>query len=501
VRRRVLILGVDAASPRLLDKWMAEGKLPNFKLVKEEGAYGVLRTTPFSHSVPAWTSIVTGVNPGKHGLHGIFSEKGGFVTSKDRKVDAIWNILTKQKMFSIVVNVPATYPAEPIRGIMISGLLSPGEVGEFAYPPFIRPWLKKMGYRIQPRNVDFLIFDKDRLIKEIFEVARVREELMFKLLTAFDWDFSIIVFTLVDHLQHFFWHYMDPMSIYHGDPDTRKYHDAIFRGYEFVDNMLGKVVESVADDRTVLMVASDHGMVRVSRCFYINEWLRTCGLLVGERTPLVKTLRNVVSFMIYSHVDNPYVQALLSRLLRRRAFYKVFELLYKQRKAEVIMMRDIDEDRSLVYFSFPHHGLILNRGDPKMRERMINAISKALLSIRDRGNRVVKAVIRKEEACWGDYCHLAPDLYVIPEEGYDLHEMVNNLSVLFGPPLRGISLYTSGHASHSCNGIFMAYNQRLIKHCHVRGATVYDITPTVLHLLGIRPPAYMDGRVLTEILA
>jgi len=478
--------------------WMADGKLPNFEFVYEKGASGTLESTVFSHSVPAWTSIVTGVNPGKHGLHGIFNEKGELVSSRDRKVEAIWNILTKYRKLSVVINLPATYPAEAIRGIMISGLLSPGEVGDFAYPTFIKPWLKKVGYKIQPHNMDFLLFNKDKLLEELFRVARKREKVVFRILDIVDWDFFIAVFTLIDHLQHFFWHYMDALSPYHNDPWGRKYHSAIFRGYKFMDILLGKLLDKLDD--AVLFIVSDHGMMPTNKYFYINEWLRVRGFLKVKQRSVSRALKDVLGFLVYSHIDKAPIQALLSHLLRHDICFRVFGHSYKRRRAELVEMRDIDVNTSLAYFSPVHQGIIINTDDEGERKRLIEILSRDLLNMNYNGNSVIRAVIEREKACWGRYSRSAPDLYVIPQEGYDLHEMVNNLSVLFGPPLKGILLRTAGHANHSCNGIFMAYNQRLIKHCHVRGPTVYDITPTVLHLLGIRPPAYMDGRVLTEIL-
>jgi len=85
--------------------------------------------------------MVTGCNPGKHGIYDFFctdSFSKKIINSRYRKTKAIWNILTLNGKNSIVVNIPGTYPPEKINGIMITGLLTPSPDSDFTYPKIIK---------------------------------------------------------------------------------------------------------------------------------------------------------------------------------------------------------------------------------------------------------------------------------------------------------------------------------------------------------------------------
>ena len=119
--QKVIVIGVDGATLDIMEPWMDRGELPNFDKIRKNGVYGKLRSTDPYYSAPAWVSIVTGCNPGKHGIYDFFrtdtfSKK--LVNSRYRKTPAIWNILTENRKKSIIVNVPGTYPPEKINGII-----------------------------------------------------------------------------------------------------------------------------------------------------------------------------------------------------------------------------------------------------------------------------------------------------------------------------------------------------------------------------------------------
>ena len=131
---KVIVVGLDGGTLDLMEPWMNAGKLPTFAKIREQGICGKLRSTTPYYSAPAWVSMVTGCNPGKHGIYDFFhtdtfSKK--LVNSRYRKASAIWNHLTDAGNKSIIVNVPGTYPPESINGIMITGLLTPSSKSEF----------------------------------------------------------------------------------------------------------------------------------------------------------------------------------------------------------------------------------------------------------------------------------------------------------------------------------------------------------------------------------
>ena len=164
---RLALIGVDGADWDLLNPLIARGDLPNFRALRDRGAWGDLETLQPTLSPPIWTSIVTGKVPRRHGvrdfttprlrgadntlpdlrllsglgLHFLFSrlEAGGQVfrspvASFTRRVPAFWNIASAQGSPVIVVNWWATWPAEPVLGYVVS---------ERAYYEEVVAWRRK----------------------------------------------------------------------------------------------------------------------------------------------------------------------------------------------------------------------------------------------------------------------------------------------------------------------------------------------------------------------
>src|ERR1051325_1924895 len=137
---KILVIGLDAATMDLIDPWAADGHLPTLARLMREGASGRLLSTPNMHSASAWTSILTGLNPGRHGLF-VFSDRD-FATGRqeffkggDREGRIIGSHLARHHLSAGFLNVPMTYPAEcNPGGFMISGLDAPS-LNEHAFCP------------------------------------------------------------------------------------------------------------------------------------------------------------------------------------------------------------------------------------------------------------------------------------------------------------------------------------------------------------------------------
>ncbi|MCP4647013.1 MAG: nucleotide pyrophosphatase, partial [bacterium] len=148
---KVIILGLDGLSPELVEKYWANGDLPNMRKLSELGSYSRLETTTPGVSPVAWSSFQTGVNPGKHGIFDFLSPdrkrylavlssvktktftKRNFLGFRKTEVSSkllrmskpFWSLLGKYGIRSTVLRVPITYPPEPLDGRLLSGMCVP----------------------------------------------------------------------------------------------------------------------------------------------------------------------------------------------------------------------------------------------------------------------------------------------------------------------------------------------------------------------------------------
>jgi hypothetical protein len=139
----LLILGLDGATLDLVEPWIAEGRLPHLARLRRDGAWGRLASTVPAATFPSWTSFMTGVNPGRHGVLDFTRRERGeyrvrFVNATYRKAPTIWRLLSDAGRRVSVLGLPGTYPPEPINGYMVSGFDTPVTTRadeRFVYPP------------------------------------------------------------------------------------------------------------------------------------------------------------------------------------------------------------------------------------------------------------------------------------------------------------------------------------------------------------------------------
>jgi predicted AlkP superfamily phosphohydrolase/phosphomutase len=146
--RKVVFLGFDGLDPRLTERLMSEGKLPNFTRLKELGGYSRLRTTFPALSPVAWSTFATGVNPAKHNIFDFLNRdlrtyapelssakvsRGG--VEMRRGSETFWKILGRNAVGSTILRVPVTFPPEQFNGRLLSAMCTPdlrGTQGTFS---------------------------------------------------------------------------------------------------------------------------------------------------------------------------------------------------------------------------------------------------------------------------------------------------------------------------------------------------------------------------------
>ncbi|MBN1925998.1 MAG: alkaline phosphatase family protein [Prolixibacteraceae bacterium] len=284
-RKKVLLLGWDAADWKIINRLMDEGQMPATKYLIENGVMGNISTLTPAYSPMLWTSIATGKYADKHGILG-FSEPtpdhSGIrpVSTSSRKVKALWNILTQEGYKTHVVNWWPSFPAEPVNGIYVSNMfpkiaslpidrqLLPDDT---VHPPDLQNLFAH--FRVHPLELTaehILPFIPD-LEMDIFKIEK-KTEVVAKLIAEAssvhaaatlaleqeEWDFAAIYWDTIDHFCHAFMNYSPPQMKGIKDEDYKLYKHVVDGAYRLMDMMLGRLLQMIDKNCTVILI-SDHG--------------------------------------------------------------------------------------------------------------------------------------------------------------------------------------------------------------------------------------------------
>ncbi|MGB3940991.1 MAG: alkaline phosphatase family protein, partial [Candidatus Manganitrophaceae bacterium] len=289
---KVLMIGIDGATLDLIKPWAKEGKLPTFKRLLDEGGHGELESVIPPVTPPAWTSLMTGMNPGKHGLfnfidHDLADYSIRYANAGSRRVPTVWKRLSDLGWRVGVINMPMTYPPEPLNGFCISGLDTPDESSPFVYPPELKLEIERSVGKIylDPRHLGYMTTDekRDSVLADLVKIENRRTEIAEYLMAHHPVDVLALVYTATDTVQHFFWHYMDPAHPFYDPRGAERYRDAVLDIYRAIDSNIARLLSSVSDETAVLVV-SDHGGGPVSSpVISLNRFLEEEGWLVYKK--------------------------------------------------------------------------------------------------------------------------------------------------------------------------------------------------------------------------
>jgi len=508
---RLSVIGLDGATFRLIRPWAKEGKLPTLKKLMEQGAWGELDSTIHPLSPQAWTSFMTGKNPGKHGIfefveHKPFSYDLRYINGGFNHAQSLWKILSDAGKRVCVVNVPFTYPPEKVNGCLIAGLDTPGLQSDFCYPPELLDALRKKFGEYQLRQHPYKATPEiylEKILAQFDYILKVAKHLKAKE----TWDFFMTVFEATDVVQHFYWHYAFPEEFGIPAPKNKDLAQAIFDVYARIDQGLGELLSLCGPDETV-MIMSDHGFSPCRKIFFMDKWLHQHGYLSYLRKSSNRyALTKFLHLAFQRNVPNRFKSRLTSLLpgLRDqlRSYLTTATIDWSRTKAFSL---GIDSTNIFVNLKerFPQ-GTV---GAGPEYEDLRDEITDRLYHVVDpeTGENIVQKVYRREELYCGDCLNKAPDLLVTWKDyeyntrrGYD-----NEGNGLLGSSLdfSDVSAYSSLQKSgtHHLKGIFITNGPRIRKRASVKGARIIDLAPTILYLLGESIPADMDGRTIEDII-
>lgn len=292
MNRRCFVFGLDCLGPEVIsDESLAE--LPNLRRLVAGGLSGPLESTLPPITVPAWSSMTTGRDPGELGVYGFKNRRSYgygdllFATSGMVRFPRVWDFVGEAGGQSIVVGLPQTSPPPPIQGVLISGFESQGasldDGAAFARPPEIAAEVRAVAGEDYLFDVDdFRNVPRQTVLDKAWKMTEQRGRLMEHLLATRPWDFALLCEIAPDRMHHCFWSDHDPRHRRH-DPDS-PFRSAIRDYYRFVDGWLGRLLEGLPADCAVLVV-SDHGAKAMDGGVCINEVLRQAGWLTLLEEP------------------------------------------------------------------------------------------------------------------------------------------------------------------------------------------------------------------------
>ena len=288
----VIFVGLDGGDWQLLDDYIARGLMPNLARLVREGASGLLATEHPPLSALLWTTMTTGVSPLEHQVLDFthFNPTTGDkepITSTERKVPAIWNMETMAGKSVAVFGLWATYPAEPVRGLLVSDRLFTFLYSEASPPPnavyppsreqWARdriataeaavdveamrqylPWLSAADYESLRHEPDPYAKPPSALRRILVE-TEIYRRLSLDLLSGSVPDLTIIYVQGTDTIGHVFAPYAPPKQREISESDYEKYHQVPERYFQTVDRYLGEVIRVADAAHATIVVASDHG--------------------------------------------------------------------------------------------------------------------------------------------------------------------------------------------------------------------------------------------------
>jgi predicted AlkP superfamily phosphohydrolase/phosphomutase len=511
---RALLIGLDGATFDVLDRLVAEGTMPFLGTLMSSGSSARLRTVVPPLTPPAWTSLVTGVPPGRHGIFdfvrvtrraeeerelvAIHRSAGSsdaeavrraaetvqesrptmqyrMATSTDIAAETLWSMASRQDRRVAVLNFPVGIPPEHVEGVVVPGFAPWRHLRRVVWPVTFYDVLRQLpGFR--PEELVFDIERERRAIQELaideydewidFHVRREERwlEVATHVLQNEECDLVAVLFDGVDKLQHICWRFIDT-DVHTVRPEWEQRVVERCRAYYVrLDEILAETVR-LAGPETRVFVVSDHGFGPTGRLFYVNVWLHRNGCLTWA-----------------AGVDLDDAQRVGPEEITRSSV-----ALFDWSRTTVAALTSGSNGLYVNVARHPEEPGV----PPEEYEDFCEALRRRLLGVRAPDGRLVVAeVLRREEAFPGPQQHRAPDLTLrLADNGF-----VSVLNAAEPVLLRRETLGT-----HHPHGVLLAAGPGIAAAGRLDEVSILDVAPALLHSIGLPVPCDLEGRFPGEL--
>jgi len=491
--KRILIIGLDGATFDVLNPMIKAGRMPTLAELIETGTAGILDSTKPPITPAAWTTFMTGKGPGQHGIidfekYDVKTNKLSFNSTFEIREKTIWEIFSEKGFLVGSVNVPMTYPPRKVNGFMISGFETPSTDTDFTYPSDLKDdilrqwpdynyqtdWKRKTfgGDKLFQRNLRYI----EKSFAQGYELATFCGE-------KYGWDILMVLFKLVDNLQHKVWKYLDPKTS-HINPNRAEMSAQCFTA---LDNTIRELVEYARKNEALILVMSDHGHGSLDGKAQPNLLLKQWGYLkikstlkqAGKRTQrIIDRLRNKSTKRFAANLGIEHDLALdwenTRACIMHAGMYGFLYISLKGRQPRGVVE---PEDYELVREDLRHRFLSVTC---KNRQGETIQVFPEVHRTEELYN------CRREEHPW------LPDLLLIPQPGLSVVRKIRGTQ-----PVRWLSRYRM-EGTHRVEGILIANGPNVCQGQTIH-ANIADIAPTILAASGLKVPADMEGRALASL--
>ncbi|PWU25507.1 MAG: hypothetical protein C5B48_00940 [Candidatus Rokuibacteriota bacterium] len=491
------VIGLDAATFTVIEPLLEAGQLPHLEELLGRAARGPLRSTTHPLTPVAWTTMLTGVNAGRHGIWD-FSDRGdsGYgqrvVNGGFRSAAAVWDHLNAAGRRVGLVNVPFTWPAPEVDGFVVAGFDASGREAGLTHPPGLARELRD---RFGPLDLDHAFPLDARGDIDLDRVRRACEQRVAStafLCDRFEPELLVVVFMSADHIHHLCW------PEWEAEGSASRVADV----YRLLDEAVGALVGGLGGEGDT-MVVSDHGGGALHGVLNLNAWLAREGYLhygyESGRATRERTRR--VGYDLFE------LRRLLPPGLRRTVKQRLPGL--RERAYRLREFTAVDWRRTSVFSYGTFGNVVINvRGRERSGvveqgaeyERLRKEVAAKLLELRSStGERIVQAVHPREELFQGPELERLPDLVVEFRDYAWLGKgnLKSRSTSIWDEIEVGKGSKRSYVGSHRTEGIFLLAGPSASPG-KVSQAGLVDITPTLLYLLDEPIPSDLEGRVLTE---
>ncbi len=443
------MIGVDGADRGVIEALWREGDLPHLRDLAQRGVFGTLRTD-YGLSAVIWTTVATGMTPERHGISDFVMPTAAGdvpVSSAVRRVPALWNMLSASNRRVASLGWWATWPAEEVRGVMVSDRLL-SDLENRVYPPQYLPHVAR-----------FIAEDEESPSALVAPGPFARQDRILarcaRYLAGGEFDLLLLYLRTVDTTSHTHWKYYQPEGFPPIPADQLAAHrDRVPKAYRLADDAIGQVLAAAPREANIV-VLSDHGFISVP-----------------ERFKVALDLAAVLAHLGY------YTRTQTGVDFTRTRVYPYASPFYRPVKLARFALAGREEGGSVL---------------PAERARVRASLEADLGRVRyDNGNPVFRVRDARPAEIRDGADFVVEVLTAAPSSGL----------LVDGVPLEGalrsVESLSGSHVADT-HGIFLAAGPDIDPRASLEGLRIHDVAPTLLYGLDLPVAEDFEGRAWTEL--